>query len=331
MSNDAANTPHDHEAIVRRCAGLEAFLAQRVLGQLDAVAILCKAVRAGEMGHCPKGMPKTFALVLGPTGMGKTKAVLEMSKYLYGTGQIARVNMAEFGSPDSLNDFLPNLCAELDKLLAAKGRFLLLDEIEKGHPKASDLFLGMEAAMIANPKTGKKYDLSEIHIFVTSNVGSGDLGEIDESVPFTVIKRVVEEAAKTQFRPEVFARFTYVVIYRKLARQAQLAICRQMLDEEVAFQAKILTEIFGHPVVIEVGDGVFRRLVSEGYHRTLGMRPMRNVVSSRVREALTSGRIAGGVRAGRPKVRLIVNGDSVSAKPIGWLLSSASVSPASPP
>ena len=313
--------PRSHEEVVRLCAGLEAFLGGRVIGQEDAVATLSKAVRAGEMGHCPTGMPKTFALVLGPTGTGKTKAVLEMSKYLYGTNQVARVNMAEFGSPDALNDFLPNLCGQLDKLIAAKGRFLLLDEIEKGHPKASDLFLGMEAAMIANPKTGQKYDLSDLHIFVTSNVGSSDLGEIDESVPFTAIKRVVEEAAKAQFRPEVFARFTHVVIYRKLARQAQLSICRQMLEEEVEFQARALSGIFGHKVVIEIGDGVFRRLVSEGYHRTLGARPMRNVVSSRVREALTSGRIMGGVRVGRPKVRIILDGDRLTAKPVGWLFS----------
>jgi ATP-dependent Clp protease ATP-binding subunit ClpA len=259
-------------------------------------------------------------LVLGPTGTGKTKAVLEMSQYLFGTAQVARVNMAEFGSPDALNDFLPTLCGEIDKLLAANGRFLLLDEIEKGHPKASDLFLGMEAAMISNPKTGKRYDLSELFVFVTSNVGASDLSEIDESVPFTALKRVVEDAAKAQFRPEVFARFTHVVIYRKLARDAQLAICRQMLDEELAFQAKTLGAMFGHGVSILIGDGVFRRLVSEGYHRTLGARPMRNVVSARVREALTSGRIERTVRQGAPRIRLTLEGDKIIARSAGWMV-----------
>ena len=183
--------PHD----IAKYAGLEAFLGDRVLGQPAAVSVLCRAVRAGEMGHTPQGMPKCFALVLGPTGTGKTQAVLEMSKYLFGTDQVARVNMAEFGTAEGLGQFLPSLCGELDKLLAAKGRFLLLDEIEKGHPKASDLFLGMEAAMVTNPHTNKRYDLSDLHIFVTSNVGANDLAEIDEGVPFPTLKRVVEEAA----------------------------------------------------------------------------------------------------------------------------------------
>jgi ATP-dependent Clp protease ATP-binding subunit ClpA len=294
-----------------KLSGLQTFLASRVIGQPTAVATLSKAVRAGEMGHTPKGMPKCFALVLGPTGTGKTKAVLEMSKYLFGTDQVARINMAEFGSAEGLGQFIPNLCDQLDQLLASKGKFLLLDEIEKGHPKASDIFLGMEAAMIQNPVSGKRYDLSDLHIFVTSNVGARDLSELDEGVPFPVVKRVVEDAAQSQFRPEVFARFTHVVIYNKLTRDAQVNICRQMLDEELSFQQDQLSRMFGHPHRITVGDGVFRRLLSEGYHRELGARPMRNVVNIRLRDALTSARLAGRISPGITGSRLDLAGDVV--------------------
>ena len=307
----------DHDVEIDKYAGLESFLGGRVLGQPVAVSTLSRAVRAGEMGHTPKGMPKCFALVLGPTGTGKTKAVLEMSKYLFGTDQVARINMAEFGSAEGLSQFIPTLCDQLDQLLASKGKFLLLDEIEKGHPKASDIFLGMEAAMIQNPVSGKRYDLSDLHIFVTSNVGANDLSEIDEGVPFPTLKRVVEDAAKSQFRPEVFARFSHVVIYRKLPRDAQVKICQQMLDEELTYQSGVLSKMFGHPHTLVVGPGVFRRLISEGYHRELGARPMRNVVSLRVRDALTLGRISKAIGPGVACTRLDLEGDALVARPIG--------------
>lgn len=288
-----------------------AHLASRVVGQADAIAIIAKAILAGEMGHTPKGAPKGFLLILGPTGTGKTKAVLEASKYLYGTDQIARLNMAEFGSEDGLNNLLPTLANGLDTLQKAGGRFLLLDEIEKAHPRASDIFLGMEAALISDPASGRKYDLSELTIFVTSNVGARDLSELDDGVPFATVKRVVQDAASTQFRPEVFARFTHVVIYRKLTREAQVKICRQMLDEEVEFQEKQLLDYYQQPVKLNIGEGVFRRLISEGYSRDLGVRPMRNVIGLRVRNAITEARLKYVLRKGTARATFELQGDEV--------------------
>lgn len=299
-----------------RVGELHDHLVKRVIGQNQAVAVLAEALMAGEMGHTPRGRPKTFALLAGPTGTGKTKAVLEASRFLFGTEAVARVNCAEFATDARVPLLLGTegkrglLGATLDDLRASGGKILLLDEIEKANRMVSDLFLGMEAAEITLGNN-EKVDLSDFHILNTSNVGSADLADLDEGVPWPTLKWVVETAAKEQFRPEVFARFTHLAIFNKHGNKAQLAICEQMLTEEVEFQRRTLAQQFGHEHTLGVGPGVYRRLVSEGFHPLLGMRPMRNVVEQRVRNAIVRARRNGVLVPGVSESWLVLEGNDV--------------------
>jgi ATP-dependent Clp protease ATP-binding subunit ClpB len=284
---------------VKKLNGLIAHLNKRVIGQEAAIAALCEALVPGEMGLTPPGAPRTLLLVCGPTGTGKTKAVLEASQFLYRTSFICRVDMAEYSTEAAVPRLLGEnrsdlgyLGEQLAKLEETGGHFILLDEIEKAHPKVSDMFLGMEAARITLAN-GKTVDLSPYHIFVTSNLGAKELSEAGDAMPERTRRRVVEDAAKAHFRPEVLARFAGVVMYKKLSQSAQMAICRQMLDEELAYLEGQVAKQLGHPHKIHVGDGVFQRLVSEGYHRELGARPMRNVVQKRTRNAVANALLKG--------------------------------------
>jgi ATP-dependent Clp protease ATP-binding subunit ClpB len=96
----------------------------------------------------------------------------------------------------------------------------------------------------------------------------------------------------------VLARFTSVLVFGHLSRDVQLRICAQMLDEEVARQAAVLTGKFGHPHGIRADADVCRRLVGEGWHRRLGARPMRNVVERRIRGALVGSQLRGALGPG---------------------------------
>jgi ATP-dependent Clp protease ATP-binding subunit ClpB len=283
--------------------GLTAALQSEVLGQEEALSALGEALLAGEMGHTPPGRPRSFALLLGPTGSGKTQAVLAASRHLFGPAAAARINGAEFSAEERLPLLLGTargdrgvLGEQIDRLRATGGRILLLDEIEKAHRRVSDLFLGMEAAEVTLG-SGERLDLSDLHILVTSNLGSADAMEL-EGVARTSVRRHVEQEAAAHFRPEVFARFTAVIVFLRLTRDVQREICRRMLEHEVAFQAEVLSRRFGHAHRLHVGPGVHRRLLSEGYHPTLGARPMRNVIERRVRGALVDAQIRGGLGRG---------------------------------
>ncbi len=292
---------------------LRGHLRETILGQEEAVAGLSDALLAGEMGHTPKGRPRSMLLILGPTGTGKTKAVTEASRHLYGTEAIARVNAAEFSSEERVPLLLGTsagargiLGGQIDRLRSAGGRILLLDEIEKANPRVSDYLLGIEEAAVTLAN-GETLDLSDLHIIATSNIGSSGVIEM-EGVARSSVRRFVEQEAAAHFRPEVLARFTSVLVFGHLTRDIQLRICQRMLEQEIAFQSGVLSRRYGHPHRIRAGAEVCRRLVSEGWHRRLGARPMRNVVERRVRGALVDSQLRGALGPGVRESVLLADG-----------------------
>jgi ATP-dependent Clp protease ATP-binding subunit ClpB len=292
---------------------LRRHLQETILGQDEALAGLCDALLAGEMGHTPRGRPRSMLLVLGPTGTGKTRAVTEASRHLFGTEAIARINAAEFSSDERVPLLLGTASGErgllglrIERLRSAGGRILLLDEIEKASPRVSDYLLGIEEASVTLA-SGETLDLSDLHVVATSNIGSAGITEM-EGVARSSVRRYVEQEAAAHFRPEVLARFTSVLVFGHLSREVQLAICRRMLEEETRFQSEVLAGRFGHPHRVRAAGEVCRRLVSEGWHRRLGARPMRNVVERRVRGALVDAQLRGVLGPGVRESVLVADG-----------------------
>jgi ATP-dependent Clp protease ATP-binding subunit ClpA len=290
----------DHLSVYR---GLRDHLQHSVLGQDEPLAALSDALLAGEMGHTPPGRPRSIVLVLGPTGTGKTKAVLSASAHLFGTECVARINCAEFSLAERVPLLLgakagdPGLLGQsISRMRDSGGRIVLLDEIEKAHSSVSDYLLGIEEAAVTLA-SGETLDLSGLHIIATSNVGSSGVTEM-EGVARSSVRRFVEQEAAAQFRPEVLARFTSVLVFGHLGRDVQVRICEQMLGQEVAFQSRVLSRTLGHAHTMRVGPDVGRRLLSEGWHRRLGARPMRNVVERRVRGALVVSQLRGALGPG---------------------------------
>jgi len=305
-----AETPNEGRLAVLR--GLREHLGRVVLGQDEALSDLADALLAGEMGHTPSGRPRSLVLLLGPTGTGKTSAIAAAGAHLFGSGAVARVNCAEFPSPERVPLLLGARAGErgilgeaLGRLGASGGGILLLDEIEKAHSSVSDHLLGIEEAAVTLA-SGETLDLSAVHVVATSNVGSsGVIGM--EGVARASVRRYVEQEAAAHFRPEVLARFTAVVVFGHLTREVQLRVCRRMLEREVEFQSEVLSRRFGHSHRVRAGAEVCRRLVAEGWHRRLGARPMRNVVERRVRGALVDSQLRGALGPGVPESVLVAD------------------------
>src|SRR5882724_2230574 len=76
---------------------MEERLAQRVVGQGDAVAAVARAVRRGRVGLRDPGKPIGSFLFLGPSGVGKTELAKALARFLFDDDQaLTRLDMSEF-------------------------------------------------------------------------------------------------------------------------------------------------------------------------------------------------------------------------------------------
>jgi ATP-dependent Clp protease ATP-binding subunit ClpB len=277
-----------------RLRGLGPHLARSIRGQSEALGIVTSVLTRGELGFAHPRRPKGSFLFIGPTGVGKTETVNVFTRYLFDSAPI-RHDMSEYQLQRSVDKLIGENNGDrglLGRALAGKtSGALLFDEIEKAHPLALDLFLQILEDGRITLATGETLDLTGFYVVFTSNIGSREVMGM-ASPPFSSVKRTVLSRAAQQLRPELYGRITEKVVFARLDYATQRAVCEQMIAAETR-----RLEALGH--AIEVSPTALEFLIREGYHKTLGARPMRGVVERFLQEALASAVLAGRAAGGR--------------------------------
>ncbi len=224
----------------------EDALRQRIVGQDEAVQALVELYQVFCAGLRSPGRPVGNLLFLGPTGSGKTRIVEAAAEILFGDNRaLITVDCAEFqhsheiakllGSPPGYlghRETHPLITQEeLDKSHRGelKLSFLLFDEIEKASGALWQLLLGILDKATLTLGDNRKVDLSQTVIFLTSNLGGGEITELMQNgmgfiqpkdMPATGLNEKVErtatEAAKRNFSPEFMNRLDKVVVFHPL-------------------------------------------------------------------------------------------------------------------
>ena len=270
---------------------LPAELRTAVIGQDEAVEILCERLWHAELGLTRAGRPKGSFLLLGPTGVGKTSLVLESTERLLGSGKVVRLDMSEYKTEDRLALLLgssradPGRIAEGYDACGGVGT-LLLDEIEKAHPRILDVLLQVLEPARLTTGANRVLDFSPWYVAMTSNIGAARIMAMRRSL-YETMRRLVEQDAQRELRPEIFNRITEAIVLNKLSYDTLCRIAGKLLDDELAHQRER-----GH--IMARDEGVLEIVIKEGYNDRLGARPMRDAVERLVRNALTEDLLEGG-------------------------------------
>src|SRR6202795_3359249 len=234
-------------------------LRSRIVGQEEGVQALVELYQVFCAGLNSPGRPVGNLLFLGPTRSGKTRIVEAAAEILFGDGRsVIKVDCAEFqhsheiakliGSPPGYLGHRETHPLITQEALAAshtdklKLSFLLFDEIEKANDALWQLLLGMLDRATLTLGDNRRVDLSQAMIFLTSNLGSGEISELMTGGMGFVqpmdkvgdkldvkVERTAQEAAKKKFSPEFMNRLDKVVVFHPL-RHEQL---QQILESEV--------------------------------------------------------------------------------------------------
>lgn len=286
----------------------ESSLRAKVVGQAEGVQALVDMYQVFCAGLNSPGRPVGNLLFLGPTGSGKTRIVEAAAEILFGDARsIIKVDCAEFqhsheiakliGSPPGYlghRETHPLITQEslavshTDKL---KLSFLLFDEIEKASDALWQLLLGMLDKATLTLGDNRRVDLSQTVIFLTSNLGGGEITEMmqggmgfiqpkDKPVDMMneKVERTAVEAARRKFSPEFMNRLDKVVVFHPLRRE-QL---EQVLEIELGqVQQRVLETAKGQFLFRVTGQGR-DFLLQEGTDQRYGARHLKRAIERHI-------------------------------------------------
>ena len=218
-------------------AEVDRLIAQELVGQPEAVQTLSSLIHLIKAKLTDPSKPLSSFLFIGPTGVGKTQAAKVLCNYLMGSeAHLMRFDMNEFIDESAVQRLIGDYYNP-EGQLTGKVRYnpfgvLLLDEIEKAHPKVHDLLLQVLDDGRLTDSLGRTVDFSNTIIIMTSNVGAKEasirLGfnaeQRDESTIFT-------RAVENHFRPEFINRIDRIVIFNPLELDHILRIASLQIRE----------------------------------------------------------------------------------------------------
>ncbi|MEO0649573.1 MAG: ATP-dependent Clp protease ATP-binding subunit [Planctomycetota bacterium] len=204
-----------------RIAGLEADLRARVFGQEEAIGVMVRLMRRAQVGLGDPRRPSGVALFLGPSGVGKTELAKCAAQHLYGSDRLLRFDMSEFAQEHSVARLVgapPGYVGhgeggELTEAIRRRPNSLvLLDEIEKAHPKAWDLLLQVFDEGRLTDGDGRHVDCRSCFFVMTSNLLTGAEGALEGPTDEGALRR----ALTAHMRPEFVNRIQEVVRFHPL-------------------------------------------------------------------------------------------------------------------
>jgi ATP-dependent Clp protease ATP-binding subunit ClpB len=287
----------------------QSALRARIVGQEEAVQALVDMYQVFTAGLNSPGRPVANLLFLGPTGSGKTRIVEAASEILFGDARaFIKVDCAEFqhsheiakliGSPPGYLGHRETHPLITQEALSAshtdtlKLSFLLFDEIEKASDALWQLLLGMLDKATLTLGDNRRVDLSQTVIFLTSNLGGGEITELmtgsgmgfikPENTPASgfdqKVERTAVEAARRKFSPEFMNRLDKVVVFHPLRRE-QL---EEVLEIELGHVQKRVLETAKGQFLFRVTPAGRDFLLQEGTDQRYGARHLKRAIERHV-------------------------------------------------
>ncbi|MFZ0995923.1 MAG: ATP-dependent Clp protease ATP-binding subunit [Candidatus Dormiibacterota bacterium] len=291
------------EAETKRLLGMEAEIHKRLIGQEEAVKIVCQATRRARAGLKDPRRPIGSFIFLGPTGVGKTELARSLAAFLFDNEDaLIRLDMSEFAERHSTARLVgspPGYVGydEGGQLTEAVRRrpysVVLFDEIEKAHPDFFNMLLQiLEDGRLTDAK-GKVVSFANTIVIMTSNLGiqgvgtnlsmgfqTGLPGPSGEDQEHSKMRERITDELKRSFRPEFLNRVDAVVVFHRLRTYETRQIVDLML-------VRVREHLQRQGLSLLVTDQAKDLLAERGFDKQFGARPLRRVIQSDIEDPLS--------------------------------------------
>ena len=156
---------------------------------------------------------------------------------------------------------------------------ILFDEVEKAHRDVMTILLqAMDDATITS-SNGKKVNLSNSIILLTSNLGAEDM----QSNTLGFMENTTHDGEvdiNSYFSPEFRNRLDAVLRFKSLGKDVMINIVGKFVNE-------LNQQMQNKNIVIRLDDTAKEQLIEEGFDSKMGARPLQRVINQRIKLPLS--------------------------------------------
>jgi ATP-dependent Clp protease ATP-binding subunit ClpB len=281
---------------------LEDLLHQRVIGQDEGVRAVADAVLRARSGIKDPNRPIGSFLFLGPTGVGKTELARALARVLFDDeSNLIRIDMSEYmekhtvarliGAPPGYVGF-----EEGGQLTEAVRRrpfsVVLFDEIEKAHHDVFNVFLQILDDGRLTDSQGRTVDFKNTVLIMTSNIGSPQILEAQQTgASYEDMRSVVMGELRQHFRPEFLNRVDETVVFHPLASGQLVKIVEIQLE-------RLRTRLAERRIQLAITPAALAWLGERGYDPVYGARPLKRLIQQELETPLARLLVKGELRDG---------------------------------
>jgi ATP-dependent Clp protease ATP-binding subunit ClpB len=305
------------EEEAKKLERMEEEIHKRIVDQDEAINAIANAIRRARAGISEEKRPLGSFLFLGPTGVGKTETAKALAEFLFNDeNAMIRLDMSEYMEEHSIAKMIGSPPGYVgyeeggqltEKIRRRPYSVILLDEIEKAHPRVFNILLQiLEDGRLTDAK-GRVASFKNAILIMTSNLGTdiiakeaplGFVAGKEREAKMESVKDKVMAVLKEHFRPEFLNRIDEIIIFNYLGKDEM----KKIVELEIK---KVERRLLEKNIKIEITQKVKDYLVEKGFDPNLGARPLKRVIQREVLDPLALEIVSGKIKEGeRVKIDL---------------------------
>ena len=276
-------------------ANLAERLAQRVMGQPEAIVAVVNGIRNAQLGLLRADRPQGVFMLCGSSGVGKTELVRAIADEVFpGSNNLIQINMSEYTEPMAVAALIgapPGYVGhEQGGLLTEAVRrnpfsVVLFDEIEKAHPDVWKLLLQVFDEGRILDRNQRVADFTNSFIFMTSNLGAEELTRLARpgfvrpengatEVQDERLRASVQSAVEKTFSSEFRNRIDEMLVFRPLT----VAVLRKIIEKELS-EIRQRAGLRQLGVSLRLHESAYQEIIRLGYSLQYGARELERVIN----------------------------------------------------
>ena len=277
---------------IEKLKNLENNMLKRIIGQDKAIKELVDGVLISKSGLRERNKIALSLFFKGPTGCGKTETIKVLAELL--GIPLFRYDMSEYmeehsvskliGSPPGYVGYQDGKAGSgllISQIKHNPNCIILLDEIEKAHPRVLNLFLQVMDNGKITSSSGIEADCSNAYLFMTSNIGA----TVSHKMAHIGFGANSEESASddyfnTSFSPEFRNRLDGAVNFNNLSKE----VLNKITDNTLIELKNVLDN---KKVKLKYDNDVIEYISGKAELENLGARPIKRIIHNEIKNVIS--------------------------------------------